>query len=168
MLVRSINTRFSGQWHGQCSVHRRPLYAQSCLTTHINARRHRPRIPATSFNAMKYSQFHHSDVIMGTMASQITSLMIVYLAVYSGADQRKHQSSASLAFVWGIHQWPVNSPHKWPVIGSVSIWWRHHSPRKAFCFVKVNIRNANHARATAPIFDCEQSFLNQSNFMKWN
>ena len=34
---------------------------------------------------------------------------------YSGADQRKHQSSASLAFVWGIHRWPVNSPHKWPV-----------------------------------------------------
>ena len=30
-------------------------------------------------------------------------------------DQRKHQSSASLAFVWGIHRWPVNSPHKWPV-----------------------------------------------------
>ena len=35
---------------------------------------------------------------MGTMASQITSLTIVYSAVYSGADQRKHQSSASLAF----------------------------------------------------------------------
>ena len=45
----------------------------------------------------------------------ITSLTIVYSTVYSGADQRKHQSSASLAFVWGIHQWPVNSPHKWPV-----------------------------------------------------
>ena len=35
--------------------------------------------------------------------------------VYSGADQRKHQSSASLAFVRGIHRWPVNSPHKGPV-----------------------------------------------------
>ena len=52
---------------------------------------------------------------MGTMASQITSLTIVYSTVYSGADQRKHQSSASLAFVRGIHRWPVNSPHKWPV-----------------------------------------------------
>ena len=52
---------------------------------------------------------------MGTMASQITKLMIVYSAVYSGADQRKHQSSASLDFVRGIHRWPVNSPHKWPV-----------------------------------------------------
>ena len=52
---------------------------------------------------------------MGTMESQITSLTIVYSTVYSGADQRKHQNSASLAFVWGIHRWPVNSPHKWPV-----------------------------------------------------
>ena len=51
---------------------------------------------------------------MGAMASEITSLTIVYSIVYSGADQRKHQSSASLAFDWGIHRWPVNSPHKWP------------------------------------------------------
>ena len=52
---------------------------------------------------------------MDSMASQITSLTIVYSAVYSGADQRKQQSSASLAFVRGIHRGPVNSPHKWPV-----------------------------------------------------
>ena len=58
---------------------------------------------------------HYSDVIMDTMASQITSLTIVYAMVYSGTDQRKHQSSASLAFVRGIHRSPVNSPHKWPV-----------------------------------------------------
>ena len=52
---------------------------------------------------------------MTTMASQITSLTVVYSIVYSDADQRKHQSSASLAFVRGIHRGPVNSPHKWPV-----------------------------------------------------
>ena len=52
---------------------------------------------------------------MGAMASQITSLTIVYSTVYSGVDQRKHQRSASLLFVWGIHWLPVNSPHKWPV-----------------------------------------------------
>ena len=52
---------------------------------------------------------------MGEMASQITSLTIVYLTVYSGADQRKHQNPASLAFVRGIHRWPMNSPHKWSV-----------------------------------------------------
>ena len=58
---------------------------------------------------------HCCDVIMGALASQITSLTIVYSIVYSGPDQRKHQSSASLAFVRGMHRWPVNSPHKWPV-----------------------------------------------------
>ena len=52
---------------------------------------------------------------MGAMASQITSLTIVYSTVYSGADQRKHQSSPSPAFVRRIHRGPVNSPHKWPV-----------------------------------------------------
>ena len=52
---------------------------------------------------------------MATMASQITSLTIVYSIVHSGADQRQHQSSSSLAFVRGIHRWPVNSPHKGPV-----------------------------------------------------
>ena len=47
---------------------------------------------------------HYTDVIMGAMASQITSLTIVYSTIYSGADQGKHQSSVSLAFVWGIHR----------------------------------------------------------------
>ena len=60
---------------------------------------------------------HYSDVIMGAIASRITSLTIVCTIVYSGADQRKQQSSASLAFVRGrgIHRGPVNSPHKRPV-----------------------------------------------------
>ena len=58
---------------------------------------------------------HYNDVIMSTMASQITRLTIVYSTVYSGADQRKHQNSASLAFVRGIHRWPANYPHKGPV-----------------------------------------------------
>ena len=58
---------------------------------------------------------HCIDVTMTTMASQITSLTVIYSIVYSGADQRKHQSSASLAFVRGIHRDPVNSPQKGPV-----------------------------------------------------
>ena len=58
---------------------------------------------------------HYGDVIMGAIASHITSLAIVYPTVYSDADQRKHESSASLAFVRGIHRGPVNSPHKWSV-----------------------------------------------------
>ena len=66
-------------------------------------------------STLQISCSHYNGVIMTTIASQITSLTIVYSTVYSDADQSKHQSSASLAFVWGIHRGPVNSPHKWPV-----------------------------------------------------
>ena len=62
----------------------------------------------------RFSWSYYCDVIIGQMASQITSLTIVYSTVHSGADQRKHQSSTSLAFVRGIHRWPVHSQHKWP------------------------------------------------------
>ena len=86
--------------------------------------------PLTRFNTIHYSISipyifaitHYNDVIMGTIASQITSLTIVYSTVYSDADQRKHESSTSLAFVRGIHRSPVN----WPVAENVFIWWRHH------------------------------------------
>ena len=50
---------------------------------------------------------HYSDVITSTMASRLFAQLF--------AQQRKHQSSASLAFVRGIHRWPVDSPHKGPV-----------------------------------------------------
>ena len=58
---------------------------------------------------------HYSDVMMGAMTSQITGGLTVCSTVCSGADQRKHQSSASLAFVTGIHRWPEVSPHKGPI-----------------------------------------------------
>ena len=70
---------------------------------------------ASCANFHHHNMCHYCDFIMGAMASQITSLIIVHSTVYSGSDQRKHQSSASLAFVRRIHRWPVNSPHKWPV-----------------------------------------------------
>ena len=70
-------------------------------------------------------KLHHTNVTWvyntlqwrhkGAMASQITSVSIIYSAVCSDADRRKHQNSASLAFVRGIHRWPLNSPHKGPV-----------------------------------------------------
>ena len=69
---------------------------------------------------------HYYDVIMGTIASQITSLTIVYSGVYSDADQSKHQSSASLAFVREIHrdgEFPAQMASN---AENVSIWWRHH------------------------------------------
>ena len=78
-------------------------------------RHERKHIP--QFHDLKYDSgrsigpIHYSDVIMSTMTSQITSLTVVHSIVYSDADQRKHRSSASLAFVRGIHRWPVTSPH---------------------------------------------------------
>ena len=69
----------------------------------------------TQFARYGVIEIYYNDVVMGAIASQITSLTIVYSTVHSDADQRKHRSSSSLAFVWGIHRGPVNSPHKWPV-----------------------------------------------------
>ena len=77
---------------------------------------------------------HYGDVIMGALASQITSLTVVYSTVYSDADQRKYQSSVSLAFVRVIQRGPVNSPHKWPLT------------RKAFPFDDVIMK---HGRVVA-------------------
>ena len=62
---------------------------------------------------------HYGDVIMRAMASQITNISKVCSTICSGADQRKHQRSTSLAFVKGIHWSPVNFPHKGPVTWKV-------------------------------------------------
>ena len=59
---------------------------------------------------------------MSAMVSQINSISMVCSTGCSGAVQRKHQSSTSLAFVRGIHRWPVNSPHKGPVTGKILVW----------------------------------------------
>ena len=80
---------------------------------------------------------------MSTMASQITSLATVYSTIYLGANQRKHLSSASLAFVQGIHWWLVNSSHK----GSVT--------RKMFPFDDVIILPAS-LRSVKPLIQCSK------------
>ena len=83
------------------------------LLTHICVTRPKwVRIAAASPSGHKN---HYGDVIMGAIASQVTSLTVVYSTIYSDADKKKHQSSASLAFVRGIHRGSANSPHKWPV-----------------------------------------------------
>ena len=70
--------------------------------------------------------WYNSDVIMGAMASQITNLTIIYSTVYSGADQRKHQSSSSLALCGNS---PVTGEFPAQMVSNaenVSIWWRHN------------------------------------------
>ena len=94
---------------------------------------------------------------MSVIASQITSLTIVYSTVYSGVDQRKHESSASLAFVRGIHRSPVNSPHKgqWrrkcfhlmPSSGFMSLLPKCHKNHAPRC-EKIHIRSGNNFALT--------------------
>ena len=62
-----------------------------------------------------HEKINYSDIIMIVMVPPITGVSIVYPTICSGIDQRKHQSSASLAFVRGIHQWLVNCPQEGPV-----------------------------------------------------
>ena len=69
----------------------------------------------TSITSQRYVRWSLHDVIMSSLAFQITSLTIVYSPVNSDTDPRKHQSSSSLTFVRGIHRWPVNFPRKGPV-----------------------------------------------------
>ena len=91
------------------------LNSYEIFTTHKHLTFYPLHVDPVSLPHYRQTTYHYDDVIMDAIASQITNRTIVYSNVYSGADQSKHQSSASLAFVWGIHRGPVNSPHKWPV-----------------------------------------------------
>ena len=93
---------------------------------------------AKTFPHYVFHTCYYIDVIMSAMASQTTGVSIVYSTVCRGVDQRKHHSSASLAFVRGIHRWPVNSPHTWASNAeNDSIWWRHHD-----MFIQLSTVNA--------------------------
>ena len=70
---------------------------------------------------------HYNDITMGMMVSLLTGVSIVFSNICSGAVQRKHQSSASLAFMRGIHRSPVNSLQKRASNAeNISIWWFHY------------------------------------------
>ena len=88
-------------WHQQQQLHHNTLF----LWRQINSA---SLLPEGRYN-------HYTDVIMSAMACQITGISLAYWTVYSDENQRKRQSSASLALLRGIHRWPVNSQHKRPV-----------------------------------------------------
>ena len=87
----------------------------SALLAFVSPGQGHPTLQGQPVLKSKLYLLHYNDVIMSVMVSLITGASIVYSTVCSAADQRKYQRSASLAFVRGIHRWPVNSPHKWPV-----------------------------------------------------
>ena len=87
---------------------RKPIVDQRAVAGSVESCRF-DRFQSLNFPMAVISVVHYDDVIMTTRPT------IVYSTVYLGADQRKHQISASLAFVRGIHRGPVNSRHKWSV-----------------------------------------------------
>ena len=91
----------------------RKLFFCRIYNTHVETVFTRYELLIFVFNKYYNAFQHYSDVIMSAIAPQIPGVLIIYSIVCS--DQRKHQSSAALAFVRGIHRWPVNSPHKWQV-----------------------------------------------------
>ena len=103
-----ILARFHGcHWNGYLVLPGamvRTIYENTCMVSPWFVR---------CYCNLRWITFHYDDVIMGAMASQITSLTIVYSTVYSSTDQSKHQSSASLAFVWGIHRWIPRIKGQW-------------------------------------------------------
>ena len=108
------------------------------------------------WHLMAYLQGHidcrYSNVIMSEIVSQISGVSIVYSIICSGADQRKHQSSASLAFVKGIHRSTVDSSHKGPVTRT-----RFHLMTSS-CVMKTTARTA---RSNLPIRYLDKWYLSK-------
>ena len=86
---------------------------------------------------------NYSDDIMSALASSITSVSIVCSTAYSGADQRTHQSSASLAFVRGIHRWPSHYLNQcWNIVNwtiANKLQWNFHQIY-TFSFKKMHLK----------------------------
>ena len=109
------------------------------------------RWPSGSGHTLRW---HYSDVITGTIASQITSLAIVYWTIYSDADQRKHQSSASLAFVRGNHRASDAE--------NISIWLRDHGHN---WWTQLILRNMLHTDKS--ISNIKKGTVSQ-NLLRWS
>ena len=70
---------------------------------------------------------HYNDAIMGTIASQITSLTIVYWTVYLDADQKKPSKLCVAGLCTGKSPETGEFPAQMASNAeNVSIWWRHH------------------------------------------
>ena len=119
---------------------------------------------------------HYNDVIMGTIASQISSLTIVYSTAYSGADQRKHQLRVT-GLCAGNLPGPVNSPHQWPVTRKIFpfddvimiIFTFHtiHSPNKKMLPLENVISNAVLSRKLKRLFHLYNLQQKNISFRKW-
>ena len=107
LLFRSFNTSFQNMW----LVH---FASEGCFLS-WEQQKQNGTDNHKNYEISPIFSHHYGDVIMSAMGSHTTGLAMVHSTVYSGTDQRKHQSSALLAFVREIHRWPVKSPHTGPV-----------------------------------------------------
>ena len=122
-VITCLNCNDNHNWY--CQQHRRRVLTGFGESFWIGRKWHEERFCrrrgadpdffARLLARLKLDVTCYSDVIMSAKASQITSLTFVYSTVYSSPDHRKYQSSALLYVVRGIHRWPLNTPHKWPV-----------------------------------------------------
>ena len=111
--------------HSQlCSIPYRP--SCSCISIHVE--NHAAGTVCKNHSCANSIINHYLDIIMSARASQITVISIVCSTVCSGANQRKHQTSTSSAFVEGIHRCPVKSPH----VGPVTLKKRFHMMMSSF------------------------------------
>ena len=110
---------------------------------------------------MLYICNHYSDAIISAMASQTTSISTLCSSLCSGARQRKHQSSAPLSFVWGIHRCPVDSPNKGPVTreifpfdyvitdNDIGFWWRRTDVHNVWVINYIYVSALHHIQGKA-------------------
>ena len=129
---------------------------------------------ACSMRSVFIKMYNYSGGIMSAIESQINSLTIVYTTVYPGADHRKHQSSASLAFVQGIHRWLVNSPHKGTVtrkmfpFDDVIMSFPIHDKGHALDLVLTDVWHPQYISGTGPsLLNCVQSDIYLLYFTHW-
>ena len=131
IFVWLIYTIFVGLYHGVTSlspVQKHDHLNSSELTVNNIGKRSQPQQICPSmkicfvlwFTALSCYFYHSSTLLLRWRHNGRDSVSNhqphdFYSTVYWDANQRKHQSSAPLAFVQGIHRRPVNSPHKWPV-----------------------------------------------------
>ena len=136
-------------------------------------------VPIRTFLTALYSHhvvllLHYSDIIMSTMAPQITGVLSVCSAVCSGAYQRKHQSSVSLAFVRGIHRWPAASPYKRSVTSKLlmtSSWCVAYmlcvNTRGVQTLFRISTISIELCISFSRIYTCRQQIIFENHLMPW-
>ena len=106
-----------------------PCIIMDVITFHAGLKLNHVSKRSSRYQAEKHSYLIGLPITMTSQWAQwclkSPALWLFTQPFIQGADQRNHQSSASLAFVQGIHWWPMNSPRK------VSIWWHHHAVEKS-------------------------------------